>query len=86
MPGYRIRKRRYARRKNYRRKRASKKMRRMRNYTKADGGHLEKITINLPVVVDGTGTFAQATMNWMATGATGFNEVFFTGGAANANV
>lgn len=85
MPGYRIRKRRYAKKKTYRRKRLFKRMRKMRNYTKADGGHLEKITKNIPLVVSGAAQFAQCTVNWMATGASMAEEVFFTGGGVNAD-
>lgn len=51
---------------------------------KADKGHLEKITRRVPMTVDALGGFARMDVHWLATGVSGQNEVFITGGNANA--
>lgn len=62
--------RRYAKKRISRRKKIYRKKRMMRR-GKADKGHLEKITKQVPLTIDAGGNFAQHTINWLATGASG---------------
>lgn len=81
MPGYR-RTRKYAR-KTYRRKKIYRRKRMMGRKARADKGHLEKLTKVYPLTIDAGGTFAHFGVNWLATGASGQLNGYFTGGNAN---
>ena len=53
--------------------------------SRADRGHLEKLTHDYPITVEAGGNHAEFTVNWLATGAGGQLSGFFTGGGANTN-
>lgn len=57
----------------------------MRPRRKADAGYLEKIVRRFPMTVDAVLPSATIDVNWLATGVSGQNAAFFTGGGVNAS-
>ena len=47
---------------------------------KADGGYLEKIIKTAYLIVDQTGTYASHAVHWIATGVSGNDDTYHTGG------
>ena len=64
------RRRRYAK-KTYRRRKTYRRKRMMGRKSRADRGHLEKLTHDYPITVEAGGNHAEFTVNWLATGAGG---------------
>lgn len=53
--------------------------------SRADKGHLEKLTRMYHMTVDASGNFAQFDVNWLATGVSGQSSVFFTGSGGSVS-